>query len=290
MKQTIQKEDNKQWEDSKQWEGNILFQYFDANLRLNHKIKTVANCFIYGQVLRGEVLLNYEGHPVTVKEGGLICFPPLIPPKVISTSSDYICTSLIVNTDFAYANSASRYLFHNAMYVKMHPENPVIQLNRQEMQQTLDILHAINYHIQHPHPYNYDALQSLLSLYLIDLMGILDKRTDDGFFNHKQYKIYLGFSDLMSKHYQEQHEICFYADALKISPRYLSMIVKQITHETVTSLINRKLMYRACWLLRSTDYSISEISNMLHFSDQASFSKFFKRLNGKSPLQYKRRK
>lgn len=283
MKQSTEKKDDKQWE------GNIVFQYFDANLRLSQKIKTVANCFIYGQVIRGHVLLNYEGHQVTVKEGGLICFPPLIPPKVISTSNDYICTCLIVNTDFAYANPSSRYLFHNAMFVKMHPEDPVIDLDRQEMQQTLDTLHAINYHIQHPHPYNYDALQSLLSLYLIDMMGILNKRMDHDLFNHKQYKIYLGFSDLMSRHFQEQHEINFYADALKISPRYLSMIVKQITHETVTSLINRKLMYRACWLLRSTDHSISEISNQLHFSDQASFSKFFKRMNGKSPLQYKRK-
>ncbi len=281
--ENLKKENN-----DKQWKGLIAFQYVDANLRLSSQMKTSANCFVYCQVLRGEVELDYEGHIVTVKEGELVCFTPLIPPIVTSTSHDYISTCLIVNTEFAYKNVASRYIFHNAIYMKMHIDSPGIALTRQEMQQTLDILHAINYHIQHPHPYTYDSLQSLYSLYIIDMMGILSKRMDQQLINHKQYKIYLDFSDLISKHYEKEHEISFYADALKISPRYLSMIVKEITHETVTSFINRKLMYKACWLLKSTDYSISEISTQLNFADQASFSKFFKRMNGKSPLQYRR--
>ena len=279
---------NEHTEISKQWEGQIAFQYFDANLRLTSQFKTVANCFIYGLVIRGQILLDYEGHEVLLTEGALICFPPLIPPKVIKTSDDYICSGLIVNSDFAYDNNASRYIFHNAIYMKMHPEDPSIKLTQQESQQTLDIFHLINYHLQHPHAYTYDSLHALYALFIIDLVGILHKRVDQALLNHKQYNIFLHFNDLMAKHFEKEHEISFYADALKISPRYLSLIVKQITHETVVSFINRKLMYRACWLLKSTDKSISEISDQLNFADQASFSKFFKRMKGVSPLRYRR--
>ena len=66
------------------------------------------------------------------------------------------------------------------------------------------------------------------------------------------------------------------------------MVTKQITHSTVATFINRHLMLEACWLLKTTDYSIQYISELLHFADQASFSKFFKRINGQNPMQYRR--
>ena len=66
------------------------------------------------------------------------------------------------------------------------------------------------------------------------------------------------------------------------------MITKRLTGDTVLHYINERLALEACWLLKSTDKSMQEISEELHFSDQAAFSKFFKRQRGKKPLQYRR--
>lgn len=47
------------------------------------------------------------------------------------------------------------------------------------------------------------------------------------------------------------------------------------------------LLMEASFLLRTTSMSITQIADRLHFADSPSFSKFFSRLKGMSPRQYK---
>ena len=82
--------------------------------------------------------------------------------------------------------------------------------------------------------------------------------------------------------------IGFYADSLNISTTYLSRIVRQVTGRTVIDYVNQFLLMEAVFLLRTTAMSIAQISDRLHFSDQAAFSKFFSREQGVSPKEYRR--
>lgn len=61
------------------------------------------------------------------------------------------------------------------------------------------------------------------------------------------------------------------------------------TGRTVIDYVNQFLLMEATFLLRTSDLSIAQISDRLHFSDQAAFSKFFYRLQGISPQNYRRR-
>ena len=94
---------------------------------------------------------------------------------------------------------------------------------------------------------------------------------------------------LLSEYFIEHHDLSFYADALNISTTYLSRVVRQITGRTVIDYVNQFLVMEATFLLRTTNLSIAQVSDRLHFSDQAAFSKFFSRLQGVSPKEYRRR-
>ena len=142
--------------------------------------------------------------------------------------------------------------------------------------------------LEHSHGHTLEALQSLYGLLLSDAMAVLESNTKEDFTSQHAYQLFIEFCKILRHHFRERHDITFYAEKLNISPRYLSMVTKQITHNTVATFINRHLMLEACWLLKTTDYSIQYISELLHFSDQASFSKFFKRINGQNPMQYRR--
>ena len=50
------------------------------------------------------------------------------------------------------------------------------------------------------------------------------------------------------------------------------------------------LLMEATFLLRTSKLSIAQISDRLHFSDQAAFSKFFSRMKGVAPKEYRRQK
>ena len=58
----------------------------------------------------------------------------------------------------------------------------------------------------------------------------------------------------------------------------------------VIDYVNRLLLMEASFLLRTTDLSIGAVSDRLHFSEQAAFSKFFTRPQGESPKKYRQRK
>lgn len=271
------------------WQGKIACQYMKKDLRRNHdEMKTSLNSFIYAHVLKGSAVVKYDNHIFTVNANDLVIFAPLSPPKAKEVSDDFEAIALFVSSEFASEAHNTRNLMMTLILTLNQPDNPVIKLTDKEMKYLEEILQIFTLHMQHGTTYTYDALHSLYGLYLADLMGIIERRGLAEHCSIRSYKLFLDFSKLLNEHFRSHHDITFYADKLGISARYLSMVTKEISHTTVATFINKKIMYEACWLLKTTDYSISEISKILHFSDQASFSKFFKRVNGIPPLQFRR--
>lgn len=99
--------------------------------------------------------------------------------------------------------------------------------------------------------------------------------------------IYYKFKELLFEHYRRQHKIRFYAERLSVSGIYLSRIVKEETGETIHGHITRLLYVEAKKMLSCSKNDIQKITDALGFTDQASFSKFFKRFAGVSPTEYR---
>ena len=97
-----------------------------------------------------------------------------------------------------------------------------------------------------------------------------------------------GWDDGMYCLEAEHHDIPFYASALHITPVYLSRVVRQATGRTVVDYINQMLLMEASFLLQTSGLSITQIADHLHFADTPSFSKFFSRLKGVSPKEYRK--
>ena len=93
---------------------------------------------------------------------------------------------------------------------------------------------------------------------------------------------------VLPQHFAQHHDIPFYADQLHISPVYLSRVVRQVTGRTVVDYINQMLLMEASFLLQTSGLSITQIADHLHFADTPSFSKFFSRLSGMSPKEYRK--
>jgi len=101
-------------------------------------------------------------------------------------------------------------------------------------------------------------------------------------------EIFFDFIRLLPHHFATHHDIAFYAQSLNISTVYLSRVVRQVTGRTVIDYINQMLLMEASFLLRTSSLSITQIADQLHFSDTASFSKFFSRMKGCSPKEYRK--
>ena len=67
-------------------------------------------------------------------------------------------------------------------------------------------------------------------------------------------------------------------------------MVRQVTGRTVVDYINQMLLMEASFLLQTSQLSIAQIADHLHFADTPSFSKFFLRMKGVNPRQYRMEK
>lgn len=76
---------------------------------------------------------------------------------------------------------------------------------------------------------------------------------------------------------------------LGISSNALNASLKKRYGKTARNIIDDLLLAEAQVALRNPEYSVQNVSDLLFFSDQSSFGKFFKRCCGVSPVLFRRR-
>jgi AraC-like DNA-binding protein len=79
----------------------------------------------------------------------------------------------------------------------------------------------------------------------------------------------------------------FYAEKLNVHPNHLNAVVKRITGNTATHLIQNQILIYAKSLLLQTDLSIKEIAYRLQFSEPTHFNAFFKKFTHQTPQQFR---
>lgn len=94
------------------------------------------------------------------------------------------------------------------------------------------------------------------------------------------------FVRLVRKYFRHEHTVRFYANKLCISPKYLSLVVKETCGRTAAEIIDEYLLLEAKNLLRFSGKNIQQIAFELNFANQSSFGKYFKNLTGLSPSEF----
>ena len=93
------------------------------------------------------------------------------------------------------------------------------------------------------------------------------------------------FLRLVRANHRRERAIGFYADKMFISPKYLSLIIKDATGRSAAEWIDQYVIQEAKNLLRYSGKNVQQIAYELNFSHQSSFGKYFKNLTGMSPTQ-----
>jgi AraC-like DNA-binding protein len=81
--------------------------------------------------------------------------------------------------------------------------------------------------------------------------------------------------------------VAYIAQALNLSPKYLSSLLKVLTGQNTQQHIHEKLIEKAKEKLSTTSLSVSEIAYELGFEHLQSFSKLFKTKTKQSPLAFR---
>lgn len=100
--------------------------------------------------------------------------------------------------------------------------------------------------------------------------------------------IIVQYVDLLQNDFKEHHSIKYYAHKLHIHPNFLNTICKRSLKQSAKQTIDNKLVTEAEHLLTHTNLSAKEIAFELGFESTSHFFRFFRRLTGSSPLNYRK--
>jgi transcriptional regulator, AraC family len=92
----------------------------------------------------------------------------------------------------------------------------------------------------------------------------------------------------ISESYKVERSVAYYADKMFLTAKHLSTAVKEVSGKTAGEWIDSLVILEAKALLKSSEMSIQEISDELHFANQSFFGKYFKHHTGMSPKEYRK--
>lgn len=248
-----------------------------------------VNAFSYVLVLGGSANLSIDEQVYKVSAHQICVLSPLHLTCFSHVSDDFRCVFLCLHKDFVDRISGFDLKQRISKGMNLH-RNPVLSLAMSDMEILVEcITYLRNQILRQGHLYHQELIQNALVRFYLELDNMLDRENPIGqvVIPNRQGLKLREFITLLMNHFKEEHQVAFYADALHITPQYLTLLVKSQTGKTVNAFIYELIYSEARNLLLATDLSIQEIAAKLNFADQASFSKFFKRHSGIAPQRFR---
>jgi AraC-like DNA-binding protein len=218
-------------------------------------------------------------------------FAVTMPSHIVQVSKDSNFKAKLLVADKSFLdeiNTAKRSpSMCNYMLLRKNPTTEFQPEEARHLEKAFDLLREkirLRTHFFHK-----EVLQNAFVAFLLELANIMVGRKEDlvrPTLSRKE-EILNNFLQLLLEHAKEQHVVTFYADKLFITPQYLSLILKELTDKSANKWIDDALIAEAKLLLKAPQATVQQVADSLHFSDQSTFGKFFKRHIGISPMKYR---
>lgn len=265
-------------------ERGTVFVDFSSSLIVSNE-EYISPYSVVALCHSGYVRSEYDLRPVEFRSHDIAVMRPGHIIKNIDMSDDYRAELIV--TPVSYLNTMRKqYMDHHLATHNSFDTHPSQHLDDEQYRQVCDAFNLMRTACNVDGVYRDELISStfhtlmvLLSTYRYEQ---LDAMQDAG------RQLSLRFNEALIEHYRESREIGFYARMFNLSPKYFSTLIKQETGYGAGEWIDRYVVLQAKALLRRMrSLSIQEITDRLGFSEQASFSRFFKRNTGISPKEYR---
>jgi len=273
-----------------EWDGNVIC--IETNVEWTfgtNETHGFLSCYTFTIVTRGWVTILYNNRELTLRVGDLYTYSPGFEVTVLSSSSDYSGICLLGDEHFTLSLPTVRDTIRTAYFTMVEFTSPVLPLQADDQSRLEELMQMMIHYQQTGLPHANDCLRMLYNLFLTDLSAIQQHSIRQHRFPKRVEEIFLDFLGLLPQHFAEHHDIGFYASELCITTTYLSRVVRQVScGRTVIDYINQLLLMEATFLLRQTSLSITQISDRLHFAGVTTFARFFYRMKGMNPREYRK--
>lgn len=236
-----------------------------------------------GIFLRGEADVTVNLMDYKVKAGTVAFLGKGSIVQINGMSDDSMLEGMIFNGDFL--NVA----LHGRLPQSFGGErlNFYKQVDSEELSIIDRLIHTV-WDIAHQRNHNIETISGIVSalVYFYDSLNVVEQGTDTAV-RLREREIFERFITLVNSQAGQEHSMSFFADKMCLSERYLGTVVRRASGTTAKAWIDRATITAAKVMLRHTDSQVVQISDTLKFPNSSFFCKFFRRLTGITPMEYR---
>ena len=183
---------------------------------------------------------------------------------------------------------AERVLHNHLTAVHMEDDRTQACVVEESSTRLLAEMHSMLWRIVSEEGYREDVLVPTLMMFSNYFVSLMDgeRQRSDTRVTHSN-EVFKRFISLVNRHCTTEHALAFYADKLCISAHHLGLLVKAESGVTAKEWIDRAIITQAKVLLKGSDLQAAEVAGRLSFANPSFFSKYFKRITGMTPQEYK---
>lgn len=208
----------------------------------------------------------------------IVCIPSFFPHNSIRYNDYRILFSYSVSN----AKKSEIIDFFNKMVSSSGPFT--LKVNKQQYL----YLNEISKYIHDSSPISNEIVSSLMKLLFLDMYNS-NSTTVKNYVIPRRDSYFITIENIIHHNYNTDVNLGVVADALHLSTKQTSRIIRKHYKTSLSSLINQKRLMAACTLLESSDMSISDIVENVNFPSDSYFYAQFKKRFGCTPLKYRKK-
>lgn len=281
---------------SDNYQNDILLAEFDQSLLKREGKNSFEphpsrnDALLLAGVMAGELELSVDYVTLQIPQHAIMWIMPSHISQVISVTPDFKGWLLVITKDFLDSNAESSRSNASTIYMQLK-KNPFTVFEPDEFETIYQSLQMVRTRMrQHTHLFLKESISTAIKSFFLDMGNFFLAKRENVYTPTltRKEELFAGFLTILSKHCTRQHEVSFYANELCITPQYLSLVLKEQSGRSASQWIQDALMAEAKILLKSPHTNVQTVADQLHFPDQSTFGKFFKKHMGMSPMAYRK--
>lgn len=240
-------------------------------------------------ILDGSIQYTANDKKYSLHGGDALFCVPSETFKITNYSDDFRAQQIFFSVHFI-SDAGFNYKSNDIIKsLSSSPSNVIIQQRElfQRMKFHVDQLAFLNSPDVHYYYFN-EMMWCHFSLLMYEIYNYFKESNMVLNTTSREEEITTVFFTLVREHFKEHHDVKFYADKLFITRKYLSRVIGKTMFKTPREIINQVLLIEAKLILNGSTSNVAQVAEELNFSNQAIFSKFFKKHTGITPSEYKK--
>lgn len=235
----------------------------------------------------GEATFMAGGRRHTIQTGDLAIWQMSNEITDATYSADFDADVLLGSPDFVGKNNPEMaWATRGYLFLRM---NPVLRLSYVEQGIIGDDFRQFAMRFGRATSYfRTEAIGLSFTLFLYDLWDICSQHISQISATDRASELFLRFISLVQQQCQTEREVRAYASQLFIAPKYLTQISQQVSGVPASEWIEWFTALELRRLLDDRNLSLTAIADRLRFSSMSFFTRYCKRVLGKTPSEYRK--